>query len=112
MNKKAYMVPNPLMPGQPLIFNPDICNGCNTCVDVCRRDVLMPNPIKGKHPIVLYPDECWFCGNCVEYCPRPGASKFNHPLVQKIGWVRKDTGKFYRVGMKNPPPPIKKPPIG
>ena len=112
MKKKAYMVPNPLMPTTPLKFNTDICNGCNTCVDVCRRDVLMPNPKKGRPPIILFPDECWFCGNCVQYCPRPGASKFNHPLVQKIGWIRKDTGKFFRIGMKNPPPPNKKPPIG
>lgn len=112
MKYKAYMVPNPAMPCRPVKFNPEICNGCNTCVNVCRRDVLMPNPVKGKPPIVLYPDECWFCGNCVEYCQRPGAIKFNHPLNQKVGWIRKETGEFFRIGMKNPPKSNRKPPIG
>lgn len=63
-------------------------------------------------PIVLYPDECWFCGTCVEECPVAGAIRMEHPLNQKVGWKRKETGELFRVGMNNPPPPYAKPPIG
>ncbi len=112
MPKEAYLVPNPLMPCRPVLFNEDVCNGCNECVDVCRKDVLMPNPKGGKPPLIVYPDECYFCGHCVQYCPTPGASRFNHPLLHKAYWKRKETGEFFRIGMKNPPPPNTKPVIG
>lgn len=62
-------------------------------------------------PIVLFPDECWFCGTCVEECPVEGAIRMEHPLNQKVGWKRKETGELFRLGMKNPPPPYTKPAI-
>ena len=109
---KVYMIPNPPTPNVPVQFDPGICSGCNVCVEVCRTDVLMPNPEKGKPPIVLYPDECWYCGNCVEDCARPGAIWMVHPLNQSIvvHWKRKETGEFFRLGMKDPPPPNTRPP--
>ena len=114
MEKEVYMVPNPAMPCQNLIFDTELCKGCNVCVEVCRTDVLMPNPEKGKPPIILYPDECWFCGMCVQYCSIPGAIKLQHPLVQRIvGWKRKATGKNFWLGIKPGEKPKKpKPPIG
>jgi len=66
----------------------------------------------GQPPVPVYPDECWFCGVCVEHCPVPGAIRMEHPLNQRIGWKRKETGEYFRIGMKNPPPPNKKPPVG
>ncbi len=63
-------------------------------------------------PLVLYPDECWFCGTCVEECPAPGAIRMEHPLNQRIAWKRKETGELFRRGMKNPPPPNLRPPVG
>jgi len=63
-------------------------------------------------PIVLYPDECWFCGTCVEECPAAGAIRMEHPLNQRVGWKRKETGELFRLGMKNPPPPYTRPPVG
>jgi NADH-quinone oxidoreductase subunit F len=63
-------------------------------------------------PIVLYPDDCWFCGTCVEECPAQGAIRMEHPLNQRVGWKRKDTGELFRIGMKNPPPPNTQPPAG
>ncbi len=63
-------------------------------------------------PIVLYPDECWFCGTCVEECPAPGAIRMEHPLNQRVAWKRKETGELFRRGMKNPPPPNLRPPVG
>ena len=114
MNRKVYMVPNPPMPNKAIEFYPDQCNGCNQCVEICRSDVLMPNPKKGKPPIVLYPDECWYCGGCVEECSRSGAITMVHPLNQSIAvhWKRKKTGEIFRLGMKSPPQPNTRPPVG
>jgi NAD-dependent dihydropyrimidine dehydrogenase PreA subunit len=112
MENKAIMVPNPTTPCQAIFFDSKLCNGCNTCVEVCRADVLVPNLEKGNPPIVLYPDECWFGGCCVAHCPIPGAIRMEHPLNQRAGWKRKDTGEYFRIGMKNPPPPNTRPPVG
>ena len=97
---------------QAVKINDELCLRCNTCVNVCLTDVLVPNPNKTKPPIMLYPDECWFCGSCVEHCPVSGAIKMNHPLNLRIGWKRKETGEYFRVGMSNPPPPNTRPPVG
>jgi len=114
MSDKIYMVPNPPTPNNGMKFNPAICTGCNRCVDICPDDCMMPNPEKRKTPIVLYPEECWFCGACVEECPEKGAITMRHPVSQQISvnWVRKDTGEYFRLGMKNPPPPNNRPPSG
>jgi NAD-dependent dihydropyrimidine dehydrogenase PreA subunit len=114
MTDKIYMVPNPPTPSNGMKFNPEICTGCNRCVDVCPDDVFMPNPEKKKPPIVLYPEECWFCGGCVEECPQPGAITMRHPASQNISvnWKNKKTGENFRLGMKNPPPPNTRPPSG
>lgn len=110
MENNAYAVPNPITPGQVIVIDEKLCNGCNTCVDVCRVDVMVPNLEKGKSPIVLYPDECWFCGCCASDCP-VGALRVEYPLNQRVGWRRKDTGEYFRIGMKNPPPPNTRPAV-
>jgi hypothetical protein len=33
-------------------------------------------------------------------------------MMQRVRWKRKATGEHYRVGMKNPPPPNNRPPVG
>lgn len=38
MSDKVYMVSNPPTPNKVVEFNPDICNGCNLCVEVCPTD--------------------------------------------------------------------------
>ncbi len=63
-------------------------------------------------PLILYPDECWFCGTCVEECPAEGAIRMEHPLNQRVIWKRKETGELFRRGMKNPPPPAMRTPVG
>jgi NAD-dependent dihydropyrimidine dehydrogenase PreA subunit len=93
----AYAVPNRVTPGNPVLFNPEICDGCNRCLSVCPEDVFIPNPQKGKPPLILHPDECWYCGPCVDDCPRPGAIRLNHPLQQRVRWKRKDSGELFRV---------------
>jgi NAD-dependent dihydropyrimidine dehydrogenase PreA subunit len=112
MGAEAWLVPNPATPCRAVVVDPELCNGCNRCVDVCRSDVLMPNGGKGMPPLLVYPDECWFCGCCVEHCPRPGAIRMEQPLNQRIGWKRKATGEYFRIGMKDPPPPNTRPPVG
>ncbi len=111
MSDEAYMVPNPFTPGKAVEIDAEVCSGCGACVDVCRMDVLVPHPMEGRPPIVLYPDECWFCACCVEECPQ-GAIRMEHPLNQKVGWKRKETGEYFRIGMRNPPEPYRKPPVG
>jgi NAD-dependent dihydropyrimidine dehydrogenase PreA subunit len=112
MYSKAYMVPNPLTPNQAVIIDESLCRGCNRCVEVCHSEVLIPSPEKKKPPIALYPDECWFCGCCVDHCPVEGAIKVEYPLHQRMGWKRKETGEYFRIGMKNPPPPNTRPYVG
>jgi NAD-dependent dihydropyrimidine dehydrogenase PreA subunit len=111
MAEKAYLVPNPAAAFKAIIIDADLCTGCLECVEVCRTDVLVPGSTQGAPPIVLYPDECWFCGSCVAHCPSPGAITMEHPLYQRVGWKRKETGEHFRIGMKNPPPPNTKPPV-
>jgi NAD-dependent dihydropyrimidine dehydrogenase PreA subunit len=109
---KAY--PNIVTPANPVIFDPEVCNGCNNCVEVCVMDIFLPNPEKGKPPIILYPDECYYDGLCVTNCPRwkKGAIKLNHSLNQRVRWKRKESGEHCRLGMPNPPPANNKPPVG
>jgi NAD-dependent dihydropyrimidine dehydrogenase PreA subunit len=96
-NQKVFVMPNITTPSRPVIFNPEICTGCNQCMEVCPIDVYIPNPEKGQPPIVLHPDECWYCGCCVDECRRPGAITFNWPLQQRSYWKNKATGKISQV---------------
>lgn len=96
-NKKVYAFPNACTPGNPVTFDPEICNGCNQCVDVCQADVLIPSPEKGAPPIVLFAEECWYGGCCEGVCPRPGAIQMHLPLTQRVRWKRKETGEHFRV---------------
>jgi NAD-dependent dihydropyrimidine dehydrogenase PreA subunit len=95
--ERTYSIPNVNAPSKPVIFNTEICNGCNICVEHCPLDVFIPNPVKGQSPIILHPDECWYCGSCVNDCHRPGAITFNWPLQQRGYWKNKATGKISRV---------------
>lgn len=104
MENKAYMGPNPAMPSRVVFIDSKLCTGCNNCVEVCRADVMVPNPENGGPPVTLYPDECWYCGCCLFHCPVPGAISIEYPLNQRVGWKRKETGEYFRIGMKNPPP--------
>ncbi len=109
------LFPNMITPNQCVIHNPNVCIGCNTCVQICHQDVMVPNPVKGKPPIVMWPDECFPCGVCVQNCPlglEAKAITLNQPLCQRARWKRKATGEHFRIGMKNPPPPNNTPPVG
>jgi len=111
MKQNSCIIPNTATPFPAIKINPEFCIGCNMCVEVCRSDVLVPHLKKKNPPIVFHPDECWFCGCCVEHCPVPDAIKMQHPLNQKIGWKRKETGEYFRIGLANPPAANPKPAV-
>jgi NAD-dependent dihydropyrimidine dehydrogenase PreA subunit len=90
-DKKIYIVPESPI-SNPIVFFPQLCNGCNRCVEVCQVDLMIPNPRRGKPPMVVYPGECWYCGCCVAACPRPGAVKLNELPMNKVYWKPKETG--------------------
>jgi len=93
---KISALPNITTPNTPVIFDPELCTGCNTCVNVCQVDVFIPNPEMGNPPIILHPDECWYCGCCAMDCRHPGAISFNWPLQQRGSWKDKLTGRIMR----------------
>jgi NAD-dependent dihydropyrimidine dehydrogenase PreA subunit len=95
--KKVYIMPNVSTPNRPVIFNPEICKGCNKCMEVCPMDVFVPNYEEGKSPVILHPEECWYCGSCVNECPFPGAISSNWPLMQRASWKSKVTGERFHV---------------
>jgi Na+-translocating ferredoxin:NAD+ oxidoreductase RNF subunit RnfB len=111
--KRINALPNLPTPNTPVIIDPKVCNGCNCCVQICPSDIYMPNPEKSKPPIIMYPEECWYCGCCLMECPlhAKGANRLNWPLMQRVRWKRKATGEHFRVGMPNPPPPNRRPPV-
>lgn len=86
---KSYVLPE-LPAAHPLIFDPEVCTGCNKCVNICQVDVLLPNPKKGRPPLVAYPGECWYGGCCVEVCPKDGAIKLRHPLFNRPYWATRE----------------------
>ncbi len=47
-------------------INPDVCDGCETCVDVCPADVFEMEDGKAN---VVRKDDCLDCGACTEECP-------------------------------------------
>jgi len=89
MNENVYVIPEQGI-SNPITFNPEICSGCNKCIEICQVDIFIPNPEKNKPPIVVYPGECWYCGCCVMECPKLGAMKLNPLLMNRVRWKRKN----------------------
>jgi len=79
----------------PLVFDVDLCIGCNICVHICQVDILVPNPEEGAPPIVLYPGECWYDGSCVSACPIPGAITLTAMAGKRVRFKRKDSGEEF-----------------
>jgi len=75
----------------PLIIDPELCTGCNQCVEVCQVDLMLPNQQKGSPPIVRYPDECWYEGCCVDVCPVSGAIRLVHSPANRVNWKLKES---------------------
>jgi NAD-dependent dihydropyrimidine dehydrogenase PreA subunit len=92
MKEKVSVIPEQGI-SKPITINPDLCIGCNKCVEVCQVDIFVPNSEKKNPPIVVYPGECWYCGNCVDECPIQGAIKLNPLLMNLVHWKQKNGNK-------------------
>ena len=86
----AYKVP---CSARPIVFDKEICIGCNRCAEVCQVDILVPSAGKGEPPVVMYPGECYYCGSCVMECPRKGAIRLQHPLMNQAKFVPVKSGR-------------------
>lgn len=58
-------------------IDPDNCNACGTCMDICPLDCIYL--IDGIAEVV-YPQECWHCGACRQDCPE-GAITYEFPII-------------------------------
>jgi NAD-dependent dihydropyrimidine dehydrogenase PreA subunit len=63
----------------PPIIDPDLCERCGACVDICTEDVFFGSE-EGEVPTVTYPKECVHFSGCVYACPVPGAITLRIPL--------------------------------
>jgi len=50
----------------PLKVDPDLCNGCGFCEEICPLDAIRLD--ENNRPYLRY-DECWYCGSCEVDCP-------------------------------------------
>ena len=48
-----------------LVYNPELCNGCGLCVDVCPHAVFEMN---GRKAQLVRPQACMECGACQLNC--------------------------------------------
>jgi MinD superfamily P-loop ATPase len=51
--------------GYEAVIQPDLCDGCGTCRQMCRYDAVQP----GTGAPVIDPLKCEGCKVCVEFCP-------------------------------------------
>ncbi len=49
-----------------IIVDPDACDGCGECVDICPAEVYV---IEGGKAVPVNIEECTECCSCVEVCP-------------------------------------------
>jgi len=62
------------------VINPDICNNCGICADICRFDAIPV--INDQH--IVEPLNCEGCGYCPRICPE-----------KAIAMVEQNVGKWY-----------------
>ena len=74
----------------PVVFNGQVCNGCNFCLEVCPMDIFAPSPENQQPPLVVYPEECRYCGACWVRCPyrTKGAIKIVPPPAMRVSILR------------------------
>jgi len=62
-----------------LEIDPERCNKCGICVDMCPMDVLHFGH-KG-YPYMRYRDDCWYCDVCTFMCPRQAVTMTELPYL-------------------------------
>lgn len=63
--RPALAAPNPFCSGYEPVIDPQRCNACGTCIQMCRFQAVGGN---GAAPVVD-PIRCEGCGVCVHFCP-------------------------------------------
>ena len=48
-------------------INPQKCDGCNLCVQICPNHVL---ELQNKKAVVAHPQKCDYSGLCEQICPQ------------------------------------------
>ncbi len=54
-------------------IDPELCNGCGICVNICPMDVLRMDE-ESKKAVIKYPEDCMLCEFCVLDCPENAIS--------------------------------------
>jgi NAD-dependent dihydropyrimidine dehydrogenase PreA subunit len=49
-------------------INPELCNGCGTCINSCSIEVIRMDE-KAPAAVIQYPEDCMCCGYCELDCP-------------------------------------------
>ena len=49
-------------------IDPELCNGCGICVNICPTDVFRMDK-ESKKAVITYPDDCMLCEFCAADCP-------------------------------------------
>ncbi|MBU4010831.1 MAG: 4Fe-4S binding protein, partial [Proteobacteria bacterium] len=62
-------------------INPDICVGCQVCIDLCAYSAIEFNELKGISEV--NEAVCKGCGSCAGYCPS-GAAQIRHFTGKQI----------------------------
>ena len=62
-----------------LEIDPERCNKCGICVDMCPMDVLHFG--RKGYPSMRYRDDCWYCDVCTFMCPRQAVTMTELPYL-------------------------------
>ena len=69
-------------------IDPELCEGCGTCAEVCRFDAVITPDQSGNSTYQIDPIACEGCASCVYQCP----TKAIEMIPQKAGhWYRSET---------------------
>ena len=72
MDNKAFLVPNPVTPTQPIRIDPKYCISCYRCADQCRTDIMVRNmPMEGG------------TARCEDNCPAGEAIRWTTYYISK-----------------------------
>lgn len=73
-----------------LSVNQKICNQCDTCIEVCPRDVIDKRK-QSRFPVILKEKEklCFHCGHCVAVCPT-GALSHQASVIENSPEIKKE----------------------
>ena len=97
----------------PTYVDPNKCDGCGKCVDICPSDIMhLSNSIfGGRKAYNIEPNYCWECYSCVKECPQHAIDMRGYadfaPLDHKLTVLRdKEKNEVrwklkYRDGSKN-----------